>query len=67
VDLNGGDPGRMPAIQPAFISGGDVSRPDRRSRARRLMAAEGYEFARDVQLGDSPAWPPWHVVELVRQ
>jgi hypothetical protein len=31
------------------------------------MAAEGYEFARDVQLGDSPAWPPWHVVELVRQ
>ena len=30
-------------------------------------AAEGYEFARDVPLGDSPAWLPWHVVEFLRR
>jgi hypothetical protein len=29
--------------------------------------AEGYELARDVQLGDSAAWQPWHVGEFVRQ
>jgi SAM-dependent methyltransferase len=34
---------------------------------RSLMAAEGYKFARDVPLGDSPAWQPWHVVEFLRQ
>jgi len=34
---------------------------------RSLMASGGYEFARDVPLGDSPAWQPWHVVEFVRQ
>ena len=34
---------------------------------RSLMASEGYEFARDVPLGDSPAWRPWHVVEFLRQ
>jgi hypothetical protein len=31
------------------------------------MASQGYEFARDVPLGDSPAWQPWHVVEFLRQ
>ena len=34
---------------------------------RSLMAAEGYELARDVPLGDSPAWQPWHVVEFLRR
>jgi hypothetical protein len=34
---------------------------------RSLMAAEGYGFARDVPLGDSPVWQPWHVVEFLRQ
>jgi len=31
---------------------------------RSLMASEGYDFARDVPLGGSPAWRPWHVVEF---
>ena len=31
---------------------------------RSLMASEGYGFARDVPLGDSPAWRPWHTVEF---
>ncbi len=34
---------------------------------RSLMASEGYELARDVPLGDSPAWQPWHVVEFLRR
>jgi O-methyltransferase len=34
---------------------------------RSLMASEGYEFVRDVSLGESPAWRPWHVVESRRQ
>lgn len=34
---------------------------------RSLMAAEGYGFARDVPLGESPVWQPWHVVEFLRQ
>ena len=32
-----------------------------------LMAAEGYELGRDVPLGDSPEWRPWHVVEFLRR
>ena len=39
----------------------------RLAELRSLMAAEGYGFARDVPLGDSPAWQPWHVVEFLRQ
>ena len=36
-------------------------------RERSLMAAEGYGFARNVPLGDSPVWQPGHVVEFLRQ
>jgi hypothetical protein len=39
----------------------------RPAELRSLMTAEGYEFARDVPLGDSPVWQPWHVVEFLRQ
>ena len=41
-----------------------TARVHRPAELRSLMAAEGYEFARDVPLGDSPVWQPWHVVEF---
>jgi hypothetical protein len=63
VDLPGGIPARRPLYGPRS----SPARVRPAAELRSLMAAEGYEFARDVPLGDSPVWQPWHVVEFLRQ
>ena len=55
---------RVMALRMMTVMGG---RERSLAELRSLMTAEGYEFARDVPLGDSPVWQPWHVVEFLRQ